>query len=142
MAVAPQVLTADQLQDVAKSLDVPLDAVRTGGRTTVPAKCKVVLRCIWEAAGVDARMVAALDDATVERFYRRVAWEPIMQQLVNAICPKNNAVVQSPCTAAHPRAHSPQRAADRQDSATPRNPHLHDRGAEIDARAGLTQGGD
>ena len=140
MAIALQVLTTYQLQDVAKSLAVPLDAVHTGGRMTMPAKWKVVLRRIREAAGVDARMVAALDDATVERLYRRVAWKPIIQQLVDAIYPKSNAVVQSLSTADRPRVHSPRRVADRQDSATPCNPHLQDREAEIDACARLTEG--
>ena len=142
MAVALQVLTADQLQEVAKSLVMPLDAVRTGGRMTVPAKRKVVLRCTWEAAEVDACMVAALDDATVERLYRRVAWKPIMQQLVDAIYPKNNTIVQSPSTADQPRAHSPRPTADRQDSATPCNLHLHNRQAKFHARTGLPQSGD
>ena len=116
MAVALQVFTADQLQEVAKSLHVPLDAVRIGDRMVVPAKWKVVLRCIREAAGVDARMVAALGNATVERLYRRVARKPIMQQLVDAIYPRNNVIVQSPSTADQPRAHSPRRTADRQAS--------------------------
>ena len=106
MVVALQLLTADQLQDGAKFVDVPLNTVRTRGRITVPAKWKAVLHCIREAAGVDARMVVAINDTTVGRLYRQIAWKPIMQHLVDAIYPKNNAVVQSPCPSQRPPSHN------------------------------------
>ena len=110
MAVALQVLSADELQEIAKTMDVPVATVRMGGKMRVPAKWKVVLRCIREAVGADARMVAALDDTTIERLYRRVAWNPIMQQLIGEVYVKNTTVVQSPTPAHLPQEHSPRRS--------------------------------
>ena len=63
---------------------------------TVPAKWKMVLRCMREAAGADAGAVAALHDATIERLYRRVAWKLIMQPLINEIYATHAVVVHSP----------------------------------------------
>ena len=118
MAVALQVLTADQLQEVARSLDVPHEAICTGGGWTVPAKWKVVLRYIRDATGADVHMVAALDDAAIERLYRRIAWKMIMQQLIDEIYAKNTAVVESMTPASHPPEHGLRR-----------NPRLQSTGA-------------
>ena len=96
MAVALQVLTETQIQEAARAFDVSVDVVRTGGRLTAPAKWKIVLHCIREAAGAGAKLVAALDSQTVERLFRRVAWKPVMQQLAEAIYAKPSAVEQSP----------------------------------------------
>ena len=50
MAMALQVPTETQIQEAACAFDVSVDIVRTGGRLTAPAKWKIVLHCILEAA--------------------------------------------------------------------------------------------
>ena len=76
MAVLLQVLTETRIQEAARAFDVSADVVQTGGRLTAPAKWKIVLHCIPEAAGAEAKLVAALDSQTIERLFRRVAWKP------------------------------------------------------------------
>ena len=125
MAVALQVLTETQIQEAACALDVSVDVVRTGGRLTAPAKWKIVLHCIREAAGAGAKLMAALDSQTVEPLFRTVAWKPVMQQLADAIYAKPSAEVQSP------QAES--RAAD---PAPQRSPRLREREGEHDANVG------
>ena len=110
MAVALQVLAADQLQQIARSPDVPLEVVRTDGRMTVLAKRKMVLRCKQEAAWADARAAAALDDATIKRLYHWVPRKPIMQQLIDEIYATNAIVVHSPTTGTYPPKRSPRRS--------------------------------
>ena len=113
------------MQEAARPFDVSVDVVRTRGRLTAPAKWKIVLHCMREAAGTGATLVAALDSQTVERLFRRVAWKPVMQQLADAIYAKPSAEVQSPQAVS--------RAAD---PFPRRSPRLREREGEHDANVG------
>ena len=73
---------------------------------TVPAKWKVVLYCIREGAFAERCMVAALDEATIEKLYHRVAEKLIMQHLIDEIYTKHIAVAQSLTAAHRPQEHS------------------------------------
>ena len=49
--------------NAAWSTAITLDVLRAGGKLTAPGKRSVVMRCIREAAGADARVVVAMGDS-------------------------------------------------------------------------------